>query len=352
LPRPSASLPQPEPKASPVAVNENLDAPVDPTDTTAGAISVDPEKHPTSQDASPPQHESSTLSGAEFPALGTPTPVRDLRRSPFVTAENIKKMPLPPPARTLKLGIDPSKYQKKPMAGAGKFNFGSRRATEAPPNIDVNKDIRRMTKEEREPYGYGPTVQIMMGNETAAVLPKYIFMQVSSKALKHWTDNPSAQTIKFEAGSMTKDALSVQLEWITMHTHCNRVFSVSLKPENADRYNLELVRCARVLGLHPMYMGHFTRMYCQSVRDGPSKKLIALVEELAYTDDEPIFDCLANYLAMQHSKAAPEDLDSWDQQLARLPKLAKKMEDIQARKNFALGKSNTKGKVQTREDSR
>jgi hypothetical protein len=347
-----AALPPPELDTSPVVVEpEILNASVVPADTMAGAIDVTPEKHATSQNASPAEDEFPALSPANFPTLGTPTPVRDLQRSPFVTAENIKKMPLPPPARTLKLGIDPSKFQKKPVAGGEKFIFGSRRATEAPPKIDVNKDIRRMAKEERELYGYGPSVQIMMGNESVAALPKYVFMQVSHKAFKHWTDNPSAQTIKFEAGSMTRDALNVQLDWITMHTHCSRVFSVSLKPENSDRYNLELVRCARVLGLHPMYMGHFTRLYCQNVRDGPSKELIALVEELAYTDDEPIFDCLANYLAMQHSKTTPEELDSWDQQLSRLPKLAIKMQDIQARKNFASGKFYTKEKVRTPEGS-
>ena len=119
-------------------------------------------------------------------------------------------------------------------------------------------------------------------------------MQVSSKAFKHWSDNPTAQSIKFDAGAMTKDALNIQLEWITMHTHCNRVFSVSLKQENGMRHNLELVRSARVLGLHSMYMGHFTRLYCQQIRDGPSEELIDLVEELSYTDTDtdPIFDCL------------------------------------------------------------
>ncbi|KAF2449838.1 hypothetical protein P171DRAFT_200587 [Karstenula rhodostoma CBS 690.94] len=342
-----AATPQPKPEAFPaVAEFGKIDAPaVDPKDTTAGAIGVTPEKPAKSQAASPVDGDFPALSPTEFPALGKPTPVRDLRRSPFVTADNIRKMPPPPPARTLKFGIDPSKFQKKPASGPGKFIFGSRRATEGPPKIDLNKDIRHMSKEEREPFGYGPTAQIVMGNETVAALPKYIFMQVSYTAFKHWTENPTAQTIKFEAGSMTKGALNIQLDWITMHTHCNYVFSISLNKDNSDRHNLELIRCARVLGLHSMYMGHFTRLYCQKVRDGPSKELVALVEELAYNDDDPIFDCLANWLAMQRSKVKSEHIGSWDEELARLPKLARKMQEVQARKNFALGKTHTKEKV-------
>lgn len=293
-----------------------------------------------------PEDDTATLSPIDFPALGSPTPLRDLKRSPFVTAENIKKVPPPPPPRTLKLALDPSKFQKKPTTGPGsKFLFGSRRAKEGPPAIDPTKDIRRMSKEEREPFGFGPTVQIMMGNETVAALPKYIFMQVSHKAFAHWSKNPNAQTIKFEAGSVTTQALNIQLDWITMHTHCNRVFSITLKPENDDRFNLELVRCARVLGMHGMYMGHFTRLYCQKVRDGPAKELVALIDELSYTDDEPIFDCLANHLAMQQSKCRPQDLNSFKEQLARHPKLLRKMQDVQGRKTFAMGKTASQVKV-------
>lgn len=341
-----AALPQQEPDTLPVPVGpENLNGPVDPTGTVVGTIDATPAKPAKDQAASPANDDFLALSPVEFPTLGTPTPVRDLRRSPFVTADNIKKVPPPPPARTLKMAIDLSKYHKKPAGGSGKFAYGSRRATEAPPKIDVSKDIRAMSKEEREPFGYGPTVQIMFGNETVAALPKYVFMQVSYKAFKHWTDNPTAATIKFEADFMSKDALNIFLDWMTMHTHCNYVFSVALKKDSSDRYNLELVRCARVLGLHPMYVSQFTRHYCEKMRDGPSKELVALVDELVYTDDDPILDCLANHMAMQRSKVKPEDRSSWDEELIRLPKLARKMQDVQGLKTSALGKTYARAKV-------
>ncbi|KAK7180004.1 hypothetical protein PSPO01_14003 [Paraphaeosphaeria sporulosa] len=318
---------------------------VDPADTAPGAMQNTLEKPAKSQaTSSTADVDFPALSPVEFPALGTPTPVRDLRLSPFVTAENIKKMPPPPPARTIKMAVDLSKYQKQPAGGSKKFVFSSRHATEAPPKIDVSKDIRAMSKEERKPFGYGPTVQITMGNETVAAVPKYVFMQVSFKAFKHWTDNPNAAAIRFEGGSMGKDALNVVLDWMTMHTYCKSVFSIKLRPENSDRQNLQLVRCARVLGLHPMYVSQFTRGYCEQVRYGPSKELVALIEELVYTEDDPIFDCLANCMAMERSKIKPEHIGSWDDELARLPKLARKVQDVRAQKNFASGKTHSKEK--------
>ncbi|OAF98667.1 uncharacterized protein CC84DRAFT_1223662 [Paraphaeosphaeria sporulosa] len=341
-----ASLSQPGPETSPIALEpKKLDELVDPADTAPGAMQNTLEKPAKSQaTSSTADVDFPALSPVEFPALGTPTPVRDLRLSPFVTAENIKKMPPPPPARTIKMAVDLSKYQKQPAGGSKKFVFGSRHATEAPPKIDVSKDIRAMSKEERKPFGYGPTVQITMGNETVAAVPKYVFMQVSFKAFKHWTDNPNAAAIRFEGGSMGKDALNVVLDWMTMHTYCKSVFSIKLRPENSDRQNLQLVRCARVLGLHPMYVSQFTRGYCEQVRYGPSKELVALIEELVYTEDDPIFDCLANCMAMERSMIKPEHIGSWDDELARLPKLARKVQDVRAQKNFASGKTHSKEK--------
>lgn len=321
-----------------------------PEDTIAGATEFTPESV-ASNKREGTHHidgEFPLLSPIEFPTLGAPTPARNLTRSVFVTAENIKKVPPPPPAKKLTLGIDPSKFQKKPLATSGqKPMHGSRRVDNGPPAIDPSKDFRRMSKAQREQFGYGPIVQIVLGSETVASLPKYAFMQVSYKAHEYWTKNPNSVGMKFQANAFTLTALGIQLEWITMHTHCNKVFSVTLKHNDSDRHNLELVRCARALGIPGMYMAHFTRKYCQAVRDGPSDVLVALIEELAWDETDPIFDCLANNWAMRCSKANAEELSSWTMKLDRLPKIAAKMQQIQARKMFAMGKtwSKDKGKV-------
>lgn len=303
-------------------------------DTTAGAA----------QAASGSDIYAIALSPVDFPALGPSKTAHGLPRTVFVTPETLKKVPPPPPARKLTLGIDPSKFLKKTDTKR-RMALVPRREDAEPPMIDPTKDIRRMTKVEREPYGWGPSVKIVLGTQDVVVLPKYIFMQVSPKALKHWKENPNADSMIFPSGAFTKKALDIQWEWMTAHTQCNKVFSVTLKQDGNDRHNLELVRCARALGLDSMYMGHFTRKYCEQIRDGPSPDLVALVEELAWDETDPIFECLAHNWVLQYAKAKSEDAKLLDKNLARFPRLSAKVNDIQVRKKFALGGAGRKGQA-------
>jgi hypothetical protein len=326
--------------------------------TGLGANLDTPAKAPTTPSpTTPPAQEGfSALSSVDFPALGSPPSSNVSQQTVFVTADRIKKVPPPPPARKLTLGIDPSKFQKKipqpQPTTARRLLYSSRHGNSATPTIDPGKDIRRMSKEEREPFGYGPTVQIFLDNKMVATVPKYGFMQVSLKAFKYWNENPNATPMKFEADAFTLDALSIQLEWIAMHTYCNKVFSVNLKSEAGDRQNLELFRCARALGLHPMYMGHFTRMYCDQIRKGPSYDLISLIEELTWDDADPIFECLANNWLLNYSKAKPEAIPAWESKLTRLPRLAAKIHDVRSRKNSALGGARGSGQGKSKENQR
>ena len=284
------------------------------------------------------------LSSVEFPSLNSATTMHGPPRAVFVTPETLKNVPPPPPAKKLKLGIDPSKFMKKPHSDIKRNPIlAPSREDAEPPTIDPTKDIRRMSKAERELYGYGPTVKIVLGTQDIAVLPKYIFMQVSPKAFKHWMENPAAESMTFPSGAFTKKALAIQVEWITMHIRCNKVFSVTLKNDGSDRHNLNLVRCARALGLTPMYMGHFTRKYCEQIRNGPSSELVALIEELAWDETDPIFDCLAHNWTLQYAKARPEEVEMWNKQLTCLPRLSAKIHELQVRKKFASGEKAGKG---------
>ncbi|KAJ4304525.1 hypothetical protein N0V90_000051 [Kalmusia sp. IMI 367209] len=341
FPKPtSEDMPIPED----VFIRSSTDALGNTDDTSSGALEATPGEPIKGKVVGPLDNEFPALPHSNFPVLGSPTP-RDFSRPVFVTPSTIKKVaPVPPPPK-LKLGIDTKRFGKKPEIGPGaKHTLGSRRGNEAPLEIDPSKDIRRMSKEERLPFGNGPTIHIMVGNEIAASLPKHVFMQCSFKAYKHWNENPNAQTIKFDAGVMTKAALDKHVEWMVTHTYCNRVYSVSLRLEEGERYNLELVKAARVLGLHSMYVAHFTKQFCQMIRNGPSDELVALIEELVYQDNDPIFDCLANCVALAHEKAGPKELADWSRKRTHLPKLSAKIQEIAARRNFALGKSPDQGK--------
>lgn len=235
-----------------------------------------------------------------------PTP-RDQNEPIFATAETIKKSaPVPPPPK-LKLGIDMAKYSKSSAAkGAVKLKGGSwmaRGSSNAVPTIDPDKDVRMMSRDERIVFSNGPSVAIKMGIEILAYVPKYMFMQCSDIANNYWKDNPQATAYTFPEGSMDKEAAMQHIDWMQMHSHCGKVFSIHLRPNSTDLQNLQLCQAARVLGLNNTYVGHFTKHYCDIIRSGKlSLELMAMIVDLAYVPNDPIFDCLANNLYNQRLK--------------------------------------------------
>ena len=277
------------------------------------------------------------LVGVNFPELpspahGLPSPRAPTTLGPiYVTKENIKQGPPVPPAPKLKLAIDTSKFAKKPTSPP-KPSF------EGVPDIDPSKDMRRMSKAEREPLGTGPIIQIVMGNEVVATLPKYMFMQCSYKAFEHWAHNPDAKAIRFDAGAMNKNALNEHVEWMIMHTHCARVYSIHIGKDDDHRYNLERTQASRVLGLNNIYVGHFTRKYCDSMRNETLQDdVMSLIVELAHPDNDPIFDCLANCMLSALSRTHQKDREVLEHKIQRLPKLAAKIQEVKSRKKQAKG---------------
>ncbi|KAF2249367.1 hypothetical protein BU26DRAFT_565018 [Trematosphaeria pertusa] len=258
----------------------------------------------------------------------------------FVTPETIKKAAPVPPAPKLRMGLDMTKYGKKPDPKAaakpvGKW-FTPKRTTksDAVPSINPNKDIRKMSREERELFGAGPTVSVLLGNETLGIMPKYMLMQCSEKAFQFFTENPNAMSMRFPAGSMDADSAKQHIDWMLMHTHCGRVFSVHLAPEHEDLKNLRITQAARVMGLNNIYVGHFTRQYCDKIRDHmPSQELMALIDEHAYPENDPIFDCLVNNIANQRQRGTLPHAEQFDEFLTKHAKLAAAIKKIEDRFN-------------------
>ncbi|KAF2875756.1 hypothetical protein BDV95DRAFT_461700, partial [Massariosphaeria phaeospora] len=254
---------------------------------------------------------------------------RDISEPVFATPETVKAAPPVPPAPKLKMGIDMSKYGKKPAtvtkdvkSGACKpirTGTSAARKSDVMPTINPLKDMRSMSREQRQPFANGGDVDIMVGT-TAITVPKYMYMQVSANANNFFTKNPTATKIQFPAGSM--DITSVQhiARWMIDHTYCGRVFSINL--HNDERKNLQVMRASRMLGLRNMYVAHFTRGMCDRLREKmPSPELMALIEELS-VDNDPVFDCLANNLATQRFKNNLPHPQAFEAFLAKHPKLA------------------------------
>jgi hypothetical protein len=144
-----------------------------------------------------------------------------------------------------------------------------------------------------------------LGDEILTTLPKYILMQTSHKAFKHFTDNSDATTFVLLAGSMDKGAAKAHLEWMKEMTYQGRVYSVTLHyDEKFDDENLQICRAARVPGHNNMYVGHFTKIFCDRIRSNTaSSEFLNKIAVLSYPEDDPLYDCLANNLANLRARA-------------------------------------------------
>lgn len=272
-------------------------------------------KHDTKE---PPQHTVQPKAGnppvdnigVTSPTKTTPTtatgPTVNLSAFPiFVTAATIKQTAPPPSAPKLKMAVDLSKFGKKSTT---KSTTSKRDSNATPldakidgpaPTIDSSSDIRTKSREERALFANGPKVQVKMGETALATVPKYVLMQCSTKAFKHFSEIPNASTFDLPADAMDAAAASAHLVWMKEMTHQSRVYSITLhSDEKFDDMNLQICRAARVLGLNNMYVGHFTKIFCDRIRsNAASEAFLSKVATVAYPENDPIYDCLANNLA-------------------------------------------------------
>jgi hypothetical protein len=247
--------------------------------------------------------------------------------------------------KVLKMAIDTSKFVKKaPCAAAKKTEpskdppkptYGQstrhRTKTSAIPKFQVDKDIRHMSHAIRVIFANGPEIDVMLGTTQLMALPKYIFMQCSSKAYQHFIDHPEMTHISFTAGSMDVEAAKAHLQWMDEMTYQGRVYSLTLNTdEKFDAKNLRICQAARVMGLNNTYVGHFTKVMCNRVRSGSASiKFLSLICELAVPDNDPIFDCLANNLVNQQKDGLYSE--QLQELFAQYPLLMEQMTKIEQR---------------------
>lgn len=257
----------------------------------------------------------------------------------FATRSTVKNIPPPPPAPKLKMGVDLSKFAHKPAIKqlGSKHKAGTeseeRIAKSGPvPKIDPSQDIRTKPHHERVLFANGPKAQVLIGDIVLATVPKYLLMQCSMKAHKHFSDHPDATSFTLPAGSMDVDAAKAHLRWMKEMTFQSRVYSITLHAdETFDNKNLQICRAARVLGLSSMYVGHFTKIFCDRIRsDLASFEFMSKVAALAYPENDPIYDCLANNLAtfrMRNTVKKPAELEAFLKKHADLKTRVEKIEE-------------------------
>ncbi|XP_014554262.1 hypothetical protein COCVIDRAFT_105427 [Bipolaris victoriae FI3] len=271
----------------------------------------------------------------------------------FVTKETLKVVPLAPKPRILTFSIDMSKYGKKPttvvsiknqeqspgfMGGkngrATSWNRSPQQArvkTDVKPNFNPSADIRHMPSTQRVLYGNGPDVSFKLGEVELKTLPQYILMQCSGKAFQHFQTNPGATLWSFPVGSMDTEAAKSLLNWMNEMTYQGRVYSVSLNSAPVNDYrNIQICRAARVMGLNNTYVGHFTKHLCERIRSKDiSLEFMDLMCKFAYPENDPVFDCLANKLAMQKAAGNVQGTTMLEKLAATYPALRAKVEKIE-----------------------
>ncbi|KAI4936887.1 uncharacterized protein J4E92_001612 [Alternaria infectoria] len=286
-----------------------------------------------------------STSGPALPASHFPT---------FVTKETLKVVPPAPKPKTLTFGIDMSKYGKKPAPSAAAktpptsspvaelnghttpWGHSSRQArdkTGAMPELNPAADIRHMSHGQRVVFGNGPEVIVKLGEVKLASIPKYVLMQCSGKAYKHFTANPDATSWVLPAGSMDADAATAHLKWMDEMTYQSRVYSVRLQTETVyDKKNLHICRAARVLGLNNTYVAQFTKQFCDRIRaQDVSFEFMDLLCQLAYPENDPVFDCMVHNLVNQKKVGNAKGTADLEKLMAKHQSLKEKVEKIEKR---------------------
>lgn len=318
-----------------------------------------PDEHQTveevkSIDTAPVQPVDANLTKPAGPAVNTSEfPV-------YSNTATVKQVAAPPSAPKLKMAVDLSKYAKKRSAApTPKPIVAEKQKAKATPvvsnkdvpapKIDVSSDIRSMPIYQRSLFANGSQVQVKMGDVALATLPKYVLMQCSPKAFKHFTDSPTASTLDFPPNSMHPAATAKIFKWMDDMAHRGGNFSISLyHDEKADEKNLHTCRAARVLGLHNMYVGHFTRTYCDRIRAGITIDLMAKMVELAYPENDPIYKCLVDNIAYHRFRGdakEPEKLNLFVGKYADLKAKVEKIEIGLSKKRQGVAKASKGDKV-------
>jgi hypothetical protein len=116
-------------------------------------------------------------------------------------------------------------------------------------------------------------------------------------------------------------------------TYQGRVYSITLNGEEKHNLkNLKICQAARVMGLNNTYVGHFTKVLCDRVRSNTSSlEFLSAICALAYPENDPIFECLANNLVNQQGSTGFKRAEDLEALLVKFPLLKEKMDKIQVR---------------------
>ncbi|KAF1999764.1 hypothetical protein P154DRAFT_523075 [Amniculicola lignicola CBS 123094] len=196
------------------------------------------------------------------------------------------------------------------------------------------RDIRDMSLDERSELFRGPTISIYVGQEVVRAVPKKIFMAASSKANDYFLKYPQLNSLHFKAGEISIPALQRIVEWLTNMGTYGKIYSIPLTDKLPEDVNI--MRAARMFAME-RYIAHFTRKYCDYVRNSvPTYDNIAAIIK-AGTPGDPLLECLANNLAHQRHRGIVQNPESFEKFLGKYPTFKKTLDEIE--KKLALNRT-------------
>ncbi|KAF2114367.1 hypothetical protein BDV96DRAFT_95263 [Lophiotrema nucula] len=217
----------------------------------------------------------------------------------------------PPPAPVLKFPVL-NKPKSKVSAAGGKPNvsitddngvFMVIPSTEGGGGWSANakaKDIRDMSREERAELAKGETVEIHVGEKIVRGVPKRMFMQVSKKAAEYFTKDKHVNMVQMDANTASVAAIRHVVEYMKDMGTSAKVYSIPLCGDKFDQ-NVLVRQAAKKLDMD-RYVSHFTKQFCDQIRNGMLnlKQMHQVVT--SFGPGDAVVECLANNLAHERIK--------------------------------------------------
>jgi uncharacterized coiled-coil protein SlyX len=276
-------------------------------------------------------------------------PLKVIAPCPAAVTEDLPALPKVPQPSAV---VQPAPKLSFPIMNGGRI--GSKASTKTPaintptfpwPVGQPAKDIRDMSQSEREDLYQGPTITVIIGDAQIRGVPKHMFMAASPKVREYFEQNPQETYIPFPRAEVAVPVMDTIKNWLECMGTYNVVFSIKLKKDPA--HDLLVRRNCIYLGMDK-YVAHFTRQYCDRIRDEGLAFLtfdtMAIIEKNT-EDNDSLFFCLANNIASLRQRGKIPEPEKFDEFLAQ-PQLSRLSETI-SKINSKLVVSRNKKKSQS-----
>jgi hypothetical protein len=210
-----------------------------------------------------------------------------------------------------------------------------------------------MIRAQRQTLFTGPFMTIYVGSNAIHGIYKRVGMALSSEINRYFTKNPTSLEYRFPDGAIDASAVRVLLlSWPRSMSQEFEAYGVPMLASFGE--NVALLRAARLLGME-RYARHTLVTFVDYFKaELPSYEEIAIVEQNATSDKDPLWTAMVNHLCHDRYKQLMPDPEEFAAFLEHHPRLKTAMEAADAYFAGAAKKKLEAGRaqVQAKEDER